>query len=248
MPVVYHWKIYCITESSWVKTYSEDKNFIPSTCPNNAEHEINIHSPSLVEKTGEVTVVRVLQDEGATQGMFKRKGYKRAIPSGQTVDFDHIWKIGISVLEVGYFATSANVGDEINLTVSPNTPLGSLQLQADQGTSILIISSPILPQMGKGFYIKLADGTILGTVLSVDTTNQTITLCSNLNETLIIGTLLFFEVVMIENEYIHLPQLVKINRASISSTPLKANTIARLQYINNSDTNKEFVYYINYTY
>jgi hypothetical protein len=175
MSTVYKYKIYCVTENKYVEGFSTG---VPTTCYNNNTHSINPNSYQLLDtiSTEQYTVKedKVPVARNVVIECIQFVDVKSA--SSQSVDFK--FDIVTSMYSFKFMADDTNKGDEITISVNPDTTLGLITSSITAGATTIGAPPGLLAYGWPGFNLKLTDGVNtddIGRILAIDKINSTVT-------------------------------------------------------------------------
>jgi len=227
--------IYCQTESTHKEVWGTEA---PSQCPTDTSHLVDLNSIS-IKQTLKRDEVIVKQE---TQGLMQHKGFKFDVPVGLVGDktsFDVSFPYNVYLWESTLGATADNVGDVIDVSISPNTLIGVLTADVAANDTVLPASPTVfgVKQLRRGVEISLSNGveTIqCGRLIDIDLVAQTITIEDPLPQSFVAGNFINLTVKAVSDFHIHSTGNVKIGRKGMKALILPANNIIRFEYTNNS--------------
>lgn len=227
----------CITENKNIIT--DYRYTIPDKCPNNETHAINENGVYLLD-TVETNLVSI--EEGSdtlANGFFRIDNYNIPIGIGTTT-YDIVYPYNIGCFAVTITPTNDNIGDIFNIVGSPNTLIGEITENISVGINTLPISL-YAPKINNGFNISISDGintSDCGEIISFD--NDTIICSKSLTHDFNAGSKIYISISRLRNYKIMNSYNCGLGFSKIGSSGLPANTIIRVEYINNSGIEKEF--------
>ena len=250
MTTIYLYSVYCQTEGIYKEVWGVDP---PSLCPTNTSDTLDLNSISIKQSISE-EVSKVTQD---TEGLLQFKGIKGDIPVGLIGDKTNIdisFPHDIRLLNACIGADSANIGDGLEIIVGPDTIIGTLSANANIGDNVLTVSSGIfnIPQLRKGVEISLFDGVTsnkCGRLIGIDSENNQITVETPLTSAFVTGNFVRLSLAVVKDYYFHPSKHEQcIGMKGMQSLLLKANTVLRFEYTNNSVNAKAFNCQLEYYY
>lgn len=248
------WRVYCIDEASFVEGFLPVGS-ICTTCFNNTSHSVNNSSISIVETITPNTVLISTQNPGETSGYYRRERKKMTVTAGpdtissQTISF----KYPVGMLAFNVDIGTSNIGDVFDALVMPLnfSPVGVLTVNVTAGATVLTINSGALAYLKVGFNLVLFDSSNVKEeaqeILAINTTNNTVTLESGITGTYVIGNYISFFLTRCKNYHMNCSESITMGnflRSSLFGVTLQA----QLRYTNKSNTEKTFVYGIDYLY
>jgi len=236
----------CSSESKLVYTWSET---LPQVCPNNTNHLIDLSSIKIVDTIVQ-NAVTIIQSNGLTGDNYRVESKKLVIPPNTTLHEDYTWGYPLAVMTINWFADIEHLGDIINGYISPYTTIGAITSNITLGDTLINVSPTVLEYINVGYEVNITNGIsniIMGEVIAIDKVNNTLILSIPATENINAGSYLQMTVHNIYN--IHLvPGITHLASKHIESSFLPKNTVARLQYTNNGNTEKTFIFYFEYMY
>jgi len=254
MSIISNYKIFCVTENMYVTGWGTSA---PTTCYNNIDHQVNLDSVSIVSSYDIDTVIvsneKIPPGREPTGGQYKSKTLVFTCAPNAVTTGDVINKIPWSINWVGFSATTAHIGDTVSLVANPDTPIGVLPSDVSSGVSTIPINVGMVPYLIRGFELKLSDGTNmddLGTIVSVDSTNYTVTTEFGTTHSFSASTPTMFlsERKVVDELYINRDGLKEFGKFKIGASYVPANSLTRVIYTNNSDQAKQFVGHYEFYY
>ena len=251
----YKYRIKCITDAKNEYTgYLSEDLAPPTTCPTNTAHTIDSGSVVIVDTISK-NVVKIQEESTETGGNYGTESIVLLGETGPnvTTEKDTSWPFPISVLDIQYVSTAQNEGDEIDLSVGPNTIVGYLTADGATGATGLSVSQTVMDNSMIGYYIDLFNGAStesLGRITSMDKVNNKI-YCENTPSqswSSASPTYVRQTVYIIHDYTIGPPQRYPIGGGKIGGSYVPTGTIIRAHYHNKSDTPKTLTATIEYLY
>ena len=176
---VYLWEVYCQTTSSYQTVWNEIE---PTTCPLNSAHTISINpGPRILEHVSQNAVQIIEELDGETQGIYKFKGFKKTIPSGNVGNvtvMSHVWNYPITLMNGWYHATPVMSTDSISVKAGQNTVIGALGAPVYTGNTEITVTNTVIDNIYKGYNLNITDGVNvddLGECIGIDSGNNIVT-------------------------------------------------------------------------
>lgn len=248
---VFQYRVYCIEENTFVTLWSIEE---PTICPN--EHADRTIDPSQTVIIDNVATNTVITKEPTT-GQFQHTTRTIVVPSGYPGDVsvhNYTWPMDLEIWKTELFATSENIGDEITLTVAPNTIVGQLTSTGNIGDTVLNVTSTAVTNdlIVRGVEVEL-DNTFytedLGRVVAYDATANTITVENAITMPFVAGSMVKLNLRMVKDAVLHRVERVhRIGEKGFKAKTLPANTIVEAKYKNNDGLAKSIVFVVEYYY
>lgn len=246
--ILYKYRIFCQTCNNYCNTWSKT---IPTVCGNNTSHNIDTNTIIITEQISN-NDVNILQSEpGFTNGIYKVECWNLTIPANSTAYKDVSWPYNIAFMTINLQPSTENIGDTVNGYAGPGTIIGVNTETIGQNVSVINVNSTVLQHIKLGFTVSVANTTQnidMGECISIDTVNSRITCNISASEGIGPGAYIKVSKQVIKNYTFTTNNIINLANKNVSSTALPANTVARIQYINNSNTEKKFYYNAEYAY
>ncbi len=249
MSSVTKWKIFCVTENSWVEGYLCSTKGCPTQCFNVSTHSINVNSAQELEVISK-TRVGIIEESTPTGGNFKACSYKITCPQGVS-DHAFVYPYPISALSYTFTSSAEHIDDNFELRVGPNTIIGTLTQNANTLDTTLNVSPTVLEYINLGYYINLYDGVNTSNeflVVDVDTINSTITINEGLNSNFNAQSYIRMTVKTADNFIIGIPSRYEIGKDKIGGSYVRKDTQVVIRYTNNGNSIKNFYFILEYLY
>jgi hypothetical protein len=242
-------RIYCITEAGWSEGILETGE--PSTCFNNAAHEVNPNSVQEIQSISE-TVVTVKEESTNTGGYFSCTSYKMACPVGESLH-TYSFPVPVSALSITITTTIDNQDDVIYNTVAPLSTIGIVTVNTAVSDTVINVSLTAIQNLKLGFFVTLTDGTNTnncGRVVSIDKANNRITVETPVANIFSSSSPTYIKrcIRTINNYTIGPPARYVIGADKIGGSYVPANVPIQLKYINNGNETVNFYSMIEYLY
>ena len=248
------WEVYCTNEELYKRVWSTTQ---PTTCPDNNSHSISINpGPKILNSISEKKV-KIVEEDGLTQGIYKLHGFTRNIPSGNVGNvssFVHTWKYPITLSNGWFISTNEMEGDIIDCVVAENLTIGVITAPVNYGDSILSVSPTVIPHLYNGYTITITDGVNtdkLGEVTELDSANNIVIVenTSTHSYSPLSPTYVNMGVKVIENFGIPIgKQRYAFAEKKIGGKYIPKDIPVVVKYTNNSGNAKTFIYNMEYLY
>ena len=242
MSSICQYRLYCNTQSDYKYVWSTS---IPSTCPDNNTHTINIDSITIVNEISENTTT-IKEEETPTGGHFIQECWAFDCPANTETSYDIAYPYPVSSSGL-FFETALNhKGDVLNCIMAPDAIIGTITSNVAIGDTIIHVSSTVLTYISVGFSVKLFNGTQHScetVVINKNLVNSTLTLQTPINLEFIASSPTFVKMYryIVKNFEIGEPSRHIIGSTKIGASYIPANTIARVKYQNNGSESKRFI-------
>lgn len=251
---VHEWEVYCTTDSVNRSVWAPD---MPTLCPDNINHTISTDPPPRIIQIVSDRMVKIIEEDGVTQGIYKFKGYKKQIPAGtpgNVTTILHTFPFPISLINGWFIAKDDMEDDTINLTVAEDMVIGAIAAPVYTGNSEITVTSTVIDNIYKGYNLKITDGVNsndLGQVLDINVENSTLTLENPAANTFnpLSPSYILMSVNVIED--FHIPvgkQRYAFAEKKVGGKYLPAGIPISVKYTNNSGNAKTFAYNMEYLY
>ena len=233
------YRLFCNTESAYQYIWS---NSLPSVCPNNNTHTIDINTVSIVDSVSSAAV-EVVQQSG-TGGNYTCQSFCFDIPANSTVTEQYSWPYPISVSTMHFTSDITQIGDLVSGVISPHTVIGTLAADLPATGTILSVTPSVVQSAITGTLATVTDGTNtidLGNFHNINTTNNTV--CVQLAPdapfaaTSPTRVMMSFQNISLE---IGQPGLYTFGSQQLKGASMPANTIMQITYTNTGQTLKRF--------
>jgi len=251
MTTLYHYKIYCNTDSQYEFVWAEDP---PTVCPMNNTHSVNTDSIAIDDQVAN-NIVKIKEESVPTGENFMAECHSIDYATGPNVSTskDFIWPHPINTMGIVLSSTEENIGDEISLCVAPNTIIGAIGMDAGTGATGSVVSSTVTDNAMVGYHLCLTDGVELhncGRVTAINSELSTI----HWEYPLTFGfsasspTYVTMTVYVINNYTIGPPQTYMIGQTKIGGSYIPANIIVRATVTNKEAYAKKITAQVEFLY
>lgn len=244
---LYQYRIFCVTEAINVTLWDIVS---PTKCPHSIEHEINLNSVAIIDKISD-NVVKIEDEDSPTQGNFRTESHKFIIPAMSTSSMTLSWKYQITVMVAKVSSGEINRGDVINTYVAEHTTVGVLTSNINAGVTIIPVSPTVMTNANIGYNVRITNGIHtdeLGEIIAKDYINNSITVDASTQNAFSAGSYIQMTVRKIKNYEFSEPCYNVIGSSKITGSSLPANVPVRVEYQNNGQTDKTFIFTVEYLY
>jgi hypothetical protein len=251
---LFQYQLFCNTENANVTTWRYTE---PEFCPNSHEHTFDkstLRILSSTSETGRIPYVRIFEEDTVTGGHFRSQSFKLSnIQPHSTQTFVKSFPYNITVYQVKFFAENAHKGDVINSFVFPDTIFGAINRSVNIGDNTFRVPLSQLANLQVGWVIKITDGAntdLLGDIVSIDTTTGIVTTTgvATHNYSPLSPTYVKLSIQNVKDYEIRTEGDSQIGRSKLGGSTLPKGVAFRVDYTNNSDVVKDWVFNFEYTY
>lgn len=235
------YRIFCNTENKY--TYSWDDT-LPTKCPTDGSHTIDTTTISVID-TINTSTVNINQENVPTGGNYRAESKKVTIAANSTQSFDFVWPYPISVLTMTFFAGEENHNDILDTFVAPDTIIGVVVAQGNNGDTVVHVNQTVTDNIKIGYRVNFTDGmskTFVGECIAIDKQNGTVTLDTPLATAVMPGTYLSIAVNNVKNFILKSGTKYELARKTIGASYVPTNTLVRLQYQNVGEAETDFFF------
>lgn len=248
MTTIYKYRIRCTTDNKFEYVWAEES---PTTCPTNTSHTIDTSKTSIVEtKVDESLFIK--EETVPTGGHFKTETIVMNINASSTFEQAYTWAYPISILAVYLVTKSTHEGDNLEITVAPNTIIGGIVSSVSAGDTIITVSDTVIENTNIGYKLYLDDGTNnddLGYVTSINTITKEITLSTpTTNPFSTSNTSVRRTVFYAENYEFGPPWEYVIGESKIGASYLPTGVSINVKYTNNTSESKKLIARLEFLY
>lgn len=238
--ILYKWKIYCSTDSTYEYIWLDENQAQPTTCPTNTAHTIDTAQTSIVE-TRTSNNVNIIQEDIATGHNYLWDTKNFVALANQTTSYTFSYPFNVSVLEAQFISAEENTDDSWSWIIAPNTTIGALTANVEIDDTVINVSPTVTSNIKIGFWVNLFDGVNteeLGRVLEIDGSAGTITVenASTQAFSAISPTYVRINIYFMKDAVFGHPWLTVYGEGKIKSSYVPANTLVEVKYTNNSPT------------
>jgi hypothetical protein len=267
---VYKWNVYCVNESKLCTAYLSN---VPTVCPNNNTHVIDMKQTVMVPGTTTVqsVYIQIEEDIKKTQGRYQARTIRADIVGsydlatvGGITPVDFVLPFPITLMAVQFQCQDLNIGDEVTCIIDPNKSITTLTAESKSGTNTLTIDPSVCLAMettinetvtsrliGLGASIYDTDTktrTNLDLIRSVNSTTGVITLDKNITSNIAAGKILQVNRYMVRDFYINNGGTHSLGYSKLGGSYIPTDTIGTIYYKNNGYSTKTFTLTIEFYY
>lgn len=242
MTSVYQYRLHCSTEDSWGYVWGTSP---PVSCPNNNQHQINLASITIIDSVAQNNVNIIQIQPGVTGENYRMEGGIMTIPPRSTMSKDHVWKYTLGVMTINFSVGLEQTGDCLNCYMSPNTTIGVVTENINQGDTVIHVNSTVTTNIKIGYKVSVTNGSQnidLGECLSIDVANNTITCDTAAITSINSGSYIQMTIQFVKNLWLSGTAPIQLANKHMNTSVLPTGTVARLVYQNNSNIEKVFTY------
>jgi hypothetical protein len=242
---LHQYRLFCTSENTNVYTWNR---IIPTVCPNNNTHQINTESISIVDTVSNLNV-NIVQATGTGES-YKCYSYMLTIPPHQTVSQTYSWPINLNVMTINFTTREEQFGDIIQCFIAPKTTIGVITQNIQIGDTIFHATSTFTKYLKVGYFVQVTNGSqiiLLGTCTSVDIETNTFKTDTPANLAMTAGAYLQMTIHNVRFIIGHADS-THLATKHLGSSYLPANIKVVFEYQNNSDTERQFVFYFEAFY
>jgi hypothetical protein len=166
-------------------------------------------------------------------------------------EMDIIWPVNMYIWVLEFYATSSMIGDTFNLHLAPNQVIGSITSEIAISNTTINVSPDVFNYIAIGteLLVKNSDGTNLqdfGMITAIDKTNGKVIIEKASTSVYNPGSLVVLGSYPIKNYVIDHEGVYKFGSKGSKTRDVPANTICRIEYTNNSESQAEKTWYFRY--
>lgn len=254
------YNVWCVTEGIFVETYGYQEE-VPDNCPNNSEHTIDASQTTELDRIDENKTI-VVDDDAGVGGYYRSQGINFDVDPGVDVVTTHdtSFPYNVRAFNIHINAASNNIGDELSYCSGPNTDTGTVVVGSNDITSDVSSASTVIEvnpnffQFVKlGFTIKIKEGATeekLGECISLDTTNNTITVsvATTGNFTIAGGAKILFSICRFQDIEIVNAGTMSFGSSKLGGSLSGPDLIHRITYTNKDGIAKRIRIIVEMTY
>jgi hypothetical protein len=181
-----------------------------------------------------------------TGGYYMCEGCYLSIPNTGMYVYNHVFKVPVKVLGLKFRTDSTHLFDSVDLILNPDTPIGYIDMATSKGSSTVVTSPSVVQYMQVGFNLSTPNED-LGTVTSIDTMSNTVTMSKQCTFDYTQYTPLFMNQYIVKDYSISSSGEHLIGYGTIDKF-LTANSTIRLVYKNINAFQKSFAFNFEYEY
>jgi len=198
--------------------------------------------------------IRFVEAGDVTQGLYSAQSLIIDVSAGEAEKIvDFTWPIDIALMSGTLGISEDMVGDNFTIDVGPNTLIGALIAPLNVGDTSIYVSSTVLENIKKGFYIGLygagqATGTEISQVIDRDDANSCLRLLNPSDVSANAGSYVAMCAKLIPNLFLHSMDKVEIGKDVPTGQRIPKNLPVRVHYHNNNGVAKKISFFIEYLY
>ncbi len=188
-----------------------------------------------------VPTVRVQEEGLENTGIFIQEGGEfdtTGKSAGETLYVEHSWPYDVSLLEMQWTQEPEFKGNRAWSVVSPNTPIGPVQADADLGNTELQLTEAAIGSLKLGYSLKQNctplgnDGELLGYVVEIDAEHNTVTLDRGIPNGIVAATNVFMEFLVNRGIGVKLGSngIIQIGSSKIGGSTIPKGVVFRAAY------------------
>lgn len=244
MPIVNEYRYKCTTESKYIFEWREEDDSVPSKCKNDDGHTIDSSSITIIRTEGN-DALEIREETTKTGGHYRAESIKVSMSSSDSVVMsDNSWLKPINCMSVAFITTDDQIGDLLDVSVGPETPIGILLADSPSGSTVFTVNSTVLEYIKLGFGVLLSQsGNIndCGEVIAIDKNANTITVETATTSSFNAGVCyVLMTVYMITNYEICAEGRWIIGDDKIGGSYVPTGTVVRIKYTNLSEGDRTF--------
>lgn len=194
--------------------------------------------------------VKILEEQvnNGTQGHFQSTVIDIYI-SGQTgtTFVDYSFPFNISLFSSEWLVTKEQISDIAEFQLSPETVVGVLTSDVNEGDTVLNVNSTVVENLSIGFWIAV-NGDNLHRAIKINKENNQVTLEQPVSANFSAGSPIKMTIKIVPNWRFTAPGFCSVGESKIGASFIPAHTIMRLVYHNTTGTSKWFGISIDYLY
>lgn len=243
MTTIYKYRVYCVTDNRFEYLWSESE---PTKCPINTAHTIDRSKTSIIATKSDDSI-HVKEESTPTGGYFKTETVVMNIDASSTFEQSYSWPYPISILAVYLVTTSAHEGDNLEISVSPKTTIGTITSNVTANDTVITVSDTVIENAAVGHKLYL-DEDDLGYIISINADTKQVTVTTAAANSFSSGTAVKRTVFYAENYEIGPPWEYIVGESKIGGSYLPANATIYVKYTNNEADSKKFIARLEFLY
>lgn len=251
MTTLYHYRLWCTTENTYVYTWAETA---PTTCPNDTAHTVDANSLTVVGRR-DVPLVTI---QDGVQGYYQSGSIRVPIPAttpGDIYNHDVTFPFSMWLWTCEFDGLTDAVGDEFSIIIAPNSMIGVLTAPASIGDTVLNVYSTVFTcgYVTHGVDLTITDGTntqSLGRVVTFDQTAGTITMETALTNNYSPGiSQILLNLNIVRKQFIGVDgKTYRYGKKGFATRAIPQGSVMRFQYVNNNGLAKTLNFDLEYNY
>ena len=238
---VFKYRVFCPEEGDFNIIWSESE---PDKCKNG--HSVDPNQTTIIDEVSS-ELIKIKEEETPTGGHYRVASIILTAGPLSTTIINHSFPYPIGVISAKLMTNESNIGDNLTVSVAPDTTIGAIIAPVSPGDRLIHVSPTVIQYIEIGFRVKLVDFTNasdLGDVISIDKTNYTITTdlgathgFSPLSPTFVKMTVIFADKLTFGGG-----GLYSFGESKIGATHVPAGTICQFHYYNSSPTESNSIH------
>lgn len=250
MPRTLHkYRVCCATENTYAYVWDDH---VPTVCPNNAEHTIVPELTTITDTLSESAMYITAKSFEGSKGFYMMEGRRFNVLENESIKTDdYEFTMPVVIYGLTLQARLEHVGDEFDIILSPDTPIGGVTMPANIGDTIIHVSPTVTQYAQVGFHLSLTDGVQyqnLGVVIAIDANAGTVTMKDPCIMNFAPGSYVLLNIYMTKSLQILSIDRYSIGYGTMGGKALPAGTKIRMVYKNNGGNFKMISYHFEYTY
>jgi hypothetical protein len=211
---------------------------------------LHLYKKNFINDSSIKKSVEIQEETIVTGGNYRTESKKITIQPRTTSSYTYIWPYRTSVLEMRFIAEEIHRHDTLNFYVARDTVIGVLIENTSINTNSIRVSPTVIQNIKLGYLVSLLNTQgnvlVLGDVMGINA--DTLTVSNNIVTIFVVGDLVRISLQPVRNFVISAPWEYAIGRSKIGSSSIPPNTNLSIEYTNNSDVVKDFVWYFDYLF
>jgi len=247
MSDIFYYRLYCSTEDKLVYYWGESP---PLHCPNNSQHNIDNSSITILDSRSQQNINIIQIPAGLTNENYRAEGQSITILPQSIFTKDYSWPYNIGIMNINLLSEIQNEGDIINGYVAPNTIIGYIINNINQGDTTFNVNSSVVQYLKIGHLITISDGVQvinIGECIAIDNVNNTFSTLIPSPISLSLGSYVQMTIHNLINLYLGKDSIMLANK-NLGASVIPKGIVARISYTNNSNISKTFKFMYEYLY
>ena len=233
------YRCFCTDENKLVYQWSQTT---PTKCPNNASHTIDSDSITIIDSVSTNTVVITDSEHGKTQENFMLEGFNKTAPANTLSKYELTYQYPIAVYNVDLKPSSDNLGDVVESYI---VAYGATATSYNDNY-IVFSDVTIMTQFPLGIFLFI-DDEIVGRMISVDKTTNRLYIDRVIN-TVLPSLNVEFRMYLVCNVTFSNTNNILVGGGKVGGKVVGANTPIVVTYNNKANTEKNFIFDVQYLY
>ena len=255
MTTLYKYRLRCVIENAYKYVWESSDNPIPTLCPTDSSHTVDTSVTAIVGEISKNTT-KIEEETVPTGGHFRSETveYNITAVNGNTQVITKTWDYPVNIIVLKMITLADNIGDTITIYVGKDTVVGAITSAVTNGDTVINVSSTVMDVIAIGYLVNITDGinvSELGEVISIDTTNNQITVSTASDNSYSPATPTYVRAyVMGISNFKHLiaNHITYLGEHKIGSTYIPTGTVVSGHYTNVGTTTKKTYIIAEYLY